>query len=92
MERNDFNALTKEISRGADLDQEELVEVMSYAGSAWYEAQQLTKALCAGYRALQKDIERKDKKLEMANKMLTAVRAENKRLRERLGEAQDEST
>lgn len=92
MKRDEFDALVKEISHGADLDQEELVEVLAYAGSAWYEAQQLTKSLCAGYRALQKDCERKDNKLETANRMLTALRAENKRLRERLKEAGHEST
>ena len=86
MKREEFDALVREIGRGADLDGEELAEVLNYAGSAWYEAQQLTKSLCAGYRALQKDCERKDKKIETANKMLVAVRRENERLRERIAE------
>lgn len=86
MKRDEFDALVKEITNGADLDQEELAEVLSYAGSAWYEAQQLTKSLCAGYRALQKDNARKDMKLETANKLLVALRRENERLRERLKE------
>ena len=67
--------------------QEELVDVLGYAGNAWYEIQQLTKQLCAGYRALQKDIKRKDQKLEVYMKMLEAVRQENKRLREKMKEA-----
>ena len=86
MKRDEFEALVKEISHGADLDQEELAEAFGYAGSAWYEIQQLTKSLCAGYRALQKDCERKDRKIETANKMLTAARRENERLRGRLAE------
>ena len=91
MKREEFDSLVKEIGRGADLDGEELAEVLGYAGSAWYEAQQLTKSLCAGYRALQKDCERKEKKLEVANKMLVAVRRENERLRERLKEVGHEN-
>ena len=86
MKREEFEALAEEIGRGADVDQEELVEALGYAGSAWYEIQQLTKKLCAGIVAKQKDIVRKDQKLEIANKMLTAVRRENDRLRERLAE------
>ena len=81
MKTEDFEAMTKLISHGGDVDQEELAEALGYAGNAWYEIQQLTKSLCAGYRALQRDIERKDRKLEIANKMVTAVRAENERLR-----------
>ena len=81
MKTEDFESMTKLISHGGDVDQEELVEVLCYAGNAWYEIQKLTKDLCAGYLALQKDIARKDNKLEIANKMLTAVRAENERLR-----------
>ena len=86
MKRDEFEHLIAEIGRGADVDQEELVEVLGYAGSAWYEIQQLTKQLCAGYRALQKDIKRKDMKIEVYMKMLEAVRQENKRLREKLKE------
>ena len=87
MKRDEFEHLIAEIGRGADVDQEELVDVLGYAGTAWYEIQQLTKQLCAGYRALQRDIKRKDQELEIANAMLSAVRAENKRLREKLKEA-----
>lgn len=87
MKRDEFEKLIGEIGRGADVDQEELVEVLGYAGSAWYEIQQLTKQLCAGYRALQKDIKRKDMKIEVYMKMLEAVRQENKRLREKMKEA-----
>ena len=86
MKRDEFEHLIAEIGRGADVDQEELVDVLGYAGTAWYEIQQLTKQLCAGYRALQKDNERKNRKLEIANAMLAAARAENKRLREKLKE------
>ena len=86
MKNTEFEELLREIGRGADVDQEELADALGYVGSAWYEIQQLTKSLCAGYRAMQKDIERKDRKLEIANKMLTAVRRENDRLRERLAE------
>ena len=86
MKRDEFEHLIAEIGRGADVDQEELVEVLGYAGSAWYEIQQLTKQLCAGYRALQRDIKRKDMKIEVYMKMLEAVRQENKRLREKLKE------
>lgn len=82
MKTDEFDALVREIGRGSDVDQEELAEALSYAGTAWYEIQQLTKSLCSGYRSLQKDIERKDRKIEMANKMMAAVRAENERLRE----------
>ena len=92
MKSDEFAVLIKEISHGADLDQEELVDALGYAGSAWYEIQLLTRSLCEGYRALQKDIERKDRKLELANKMLAAVRRENERLRERLKEVNDEKT
>lgn len=87
MKRDEFEHLIAEIGRGADVDQEELVEVLGYAGSAWYEIQQLTRQLCAGYRALQKDIKRKDMKIEVYMKMLEAVRQENKRLREKMKEA-----
>ena len=86
MKRDEFEHLIAEIGRGADVDQEELVDVLGYAGSAWYEIQQLTRQLCAGYRALQKDIKRKDMKIEVYMKMLEAVRQENKRLREKLKE------
>lgn len=86
MKRDEFEHLIAEIGRGADVDQEELVEVLGYAGTAWYEIQQLTKQLCAGYRALQRDIKRKDMKIEVYMKMLDAVRQENKRLREKLKE------
>lgn len=86
MKRDEFEKLIGEIGRGADVDQEELVEVLGYAGSAWYEIQQLTKQLCAGYRSLQKDIKRKDMKIEVYMKMLEAVRQENKRLMEKLKE------
>ena len=86
MKRDEFEHLIAEIGRGADVDQEELVDVLGYAGNAWYEIQQLTKQLCAGYRALQKDIKRKDQKLEVYMKMLEATRQENKRLREKLKE------
>lgn len=86
MKREEFETLIAEIGRGADVDQEELVEVLGYAGSAWYEIQQLTRQLCAGYRALQKDLKRKDQKLEVYMKMLEATRQENKRLREKLKE------
>lgn len=89
MKRDEFEKLIGEIGRGADVDQEELVEVLGYAGSAWYEIQQLTRQLCAGYRALQRDIKRKDQKLEVYMKMLEAARQENKRLRERLMEKAD---
>lgn len=89
MKNTEFEELLREIGRGADVDQEELADALGYVGSAWYEIQQLTKSLCAGYRAMQKDIERKDRKLEIANKMLTAVRRENDRLRERLAEAEN---
>lgn len=87
MKRDEFEKLIGEIGRGADVDQEELVEVLGYAGSAWYEIQQLTRQLCAGYRALQRDIKRKDMKIEVYMKMLEAVRQENKRLREKMKEA-----
>ena len=86
MKNTEFEELLREIGRGADVDQEELADALGYAGSAWYEIQQLTKCLAAGYAKLQKDIVRKDQKLEIANKMLTAVRRENDRLRERLAE------
>lgn len=89
MKRDEFEHLIAEIGRGADVDQEELVDVLGYAGSAWYEIQQLTKQLCAGYRTLQRDIKRKDQKLEVYMKMLEAARQENKRLRERLMEKAD---
>lgn len=87
MKRDEFEKLIGEIGRGADVDQEELVEVLGYAGSAWYEIQQLTRQLCAGYRALQKDLKRKDQKMEVYMKMLEAARQENKRLREKMKEA-----
>lgn len=86
----EFAEIVRTISKGGDVDQEELADALGYAGSAWYEIQQLTKSLCAGYRALQKDILRKDRKLEIANKMTTAVRAENERLRERIREMEQE--
>ena len=89
MRREEFETLIAEIGRGAELDSEELVDALGYAGNAWYEIQQLTKSLCAGYRALQKDNERKNLKLEIANAMLAAARAENKRLRERISEQAD---
>ena len=84
MKREEFEALVKEIGRGAALDGEELVEALGYAGSAWYEIQQLTKSLCAGYRAILRDNERKNQKIEVYIKMCEALRQENKRLREQI--------
>ena len=92
MTTEDFEALAKLLSHGGDVDQEELAEALCYAGNAWYEIQQLTKCLAAGYRALQRDIERKDRKLEIANKMTTAVRAENERLRAEIARLREEKT
>ena len=86
MKNNDFEELLLEIGKGADVDQLELADALGYAGSAWYEIQQLTKSLAAGYAKLQKDLVRKNRIIESVNRTLTAVRAENNRLRERLAE------
>lgn len=86
MKNNEFEELLLEIGKGADVDQEELADALGYAGSAWYEIQQLTKSLAAGYARRGKDLERKNRIIESVNRTLTASRAENNRLRERLAE------
>lgn len=88
MKSGEFDELLREIGKGADVDQEELADALGYAGSAWYEIQQLTKSLAAGYARLGKDLERKNRIIESLNRTLTALRAETNRLRERLAEAE----
>lgn len=85
MKRDEFEKLISEIGKGFAVDQEELVDALCYAGGAWYEIQQLCKQLCAGYRAQQKDIQRKDTKIEVYLKLNEALRRENRELKERLG-------
>lgn len=84
MKSNDFADFLRDIGNGADVDQGEIADALCYAGNAWYEIQQLTKGLAAGYYKLQKDIERKNRIIESVNRTLTAARAENQRLREDL--------
>lgn len=84
MNKTEFEEITGLIERGGDVSADELMDLISYAGTALYELRQTMQKLASGYAAQQKAMARKDRKLEMANKMLTAVRAENERLRERL--------
>lgn len=84
MNKTEFEEITGLIERGGDVSADELMDLISYAGTALYELRQTMQKLASGYSAQQKAMVRKDRKLEMANKMLTAVRAENARLRDRL--------
>lgn len=84
MNKTEFEEITGLIERGGDVSADELMDLMAYAGTAIYELRQALQKLASGYAAQQKAMARKDRKIEMANKMLTAVRAENARLRDRL--------
>ena len=86
MKQDEFEQLSKEINKGADIDADELAEALLYASDAWRESQVLTRSLCAGYRALQKDIARKNRTIEIANCMIASMRKELSRLREKIDE------
>lgn len=91
----DFESLSDALSKGADIASDEMADALVYASDAWNEIRVLTRSLCAGYYALKKEIERKNRTIEqksrtiaLADSMLKAQREELARLREKVKEAE----